>query len=363
MAVDGLMEWPMAWVESLGDANFMVLAGLVTGLLFGVFAQQSRFCLRSASMEFWRGEAGQKFAIWLLAFSAALFLTQAQMLAGTLPASGIRQLNGTGSLSGAIAGGALFGVGMILARGCASRLLVLSGTGNLRALLTGLLLTVAAQASLRGFLSPLREEISSWWTVSGNARNLAAYMPQASGIVLAILLFAVAIWLTRRSGLRPWPAITGFLVGATIAFGWWVTAWHASWTFDVPAIQSVTFTGPSADTLMALINQPDLPRNFGIGLVPGVFAGALVASLATREFEVQTFNASTGMVRYLIGAVLMGFGGMLAGGCAVGAGVTGGAVLAVTAWVALFSMWISAGLADLFLSRMMPVGGTAGTAS
>ncbi|MGZ9072697.1 MAG: YeeE/YedE thiosulfate transporter family protein [Rhodoplanes sp.] len=30
------------------------------------------------------------------------------------------------------------------------------------------------------------------------------------------------------------------------------------------------------------------------------------------------------MRRYIVGAVLMGFGGKLAGGCAVGAGVSGG---------------------------------------
>jgi uncharacterized membrane protein YedE/YeeE len=45
----------------------------------------------------------------------------------------------------------------------------------------------------------------------------------------------------------------------------------------------------------------------------------------------------------------MGFGGMLAGGCAVGAGVTGGAVMALTAWVALFFMWLSAGITDRVL--------------
>ncbi|EEX08433.1 YeeE/YedE [Ruegeria lacuscaerulensis ITI-1157] len=48
------------------------------------------------------------------------------------------------------------------------------------------------------------------------------------------------------------------------------------------------------------------------------------------------------MERYLVGGVLMGFGSMLAGGCAVGAGLSGGAILAMTAWVAVFCMWIGA---------------------
>jgi uncharacterized membrane protein YedE/YeeE len=47
----------------------------------------------------------------------------------------------------------------------------------------------------------------------------------------------------------------------------------------------------------------------------------------------------------------MGFGGMLAGGCAVGAGVTGGAVMALTAWVALLFMWLAAGLTDALVDK------------
>ena len=52
------------------------------------------------------------------------------------------------------------------------------------------------------------------------------------------------------------------------------------------------------------------------------------------------------MRRYIAGAMLMGFGSMLAGGCAVGAGMTGGAVFALTAWLALIGMWAGAGLTD-----------------
>ena len=57
------------------------------------------------------------------------------------------------------------------------------------------------------------------------------------------------------------------------------------------------------------------------------------------------------MTRYAIGAILMGFGGMLAGGCAVGAGVTGGAIFAVTAWVALLATWVGAMATHLLVDR------------
>jgi uncharacterized membrane protein YedE/YeeE len=57
------------------------------------------------------------------------------------------------------------------------------------------------------------------------------------------------------------------------------------------------------------------------------------------------------MERYLLGGGLMGFGSMLAGGCAVGAGMSGGSVFAVTAWLALLCMWIGAAVTQTVLAR------------
>ena len=89
----------------------------------------------------------------------------------------------------------------------------------------------------------------------------------------------------------------------------------------------------------------------GLGLVPGVFAGSFLVAVTSGEFRVQGFGRDAPMPRYIAGAMLMGFGSMLAGGCAVGAGVTGGALMASTAWVALISMWGAAGLTDLLVDR------------
>jgi len=93
---------------------------------------------------------------------------------------------------------------------------------------------------------------------------------------------------------------------------------------------------------MALVTTRSLPLTFASGLVPGVAVGAALAALLAREFKIQRFDADTPMESYLIGAVLMGFGSMLAGGCAVGAVVSGGAVMAVTGFVAGASMWAGA---------------------
>jgi uncharacterized membrane protein YedE/YeeE len=70
--------------------------------------------------------------------------------------------------------------------------------------------------------------------------------------------------------------------------------------------------------------------------------GAFLSSLIVGEFRWQAFDSVPVMRSAMIGAVLMGFGAMLAGGCAIGAGVTGGSVFAATAWLALFCMWVGA---------------------
>ena len=272
-------------------------------------------------------------------------------LTGSLTKESIRQLTTTGSLSGAVIGGVLFGAGMVLARGCASRLLVLSGTGNLRALVTGLVLTIVAQATLTGVLSPLREYLARLWTVDASARDLGLLLPEGTGAVLGFLLLGGALVLGTRHALGRSDRLAALLTGSAIVLGWALTARVAEWSFEPVYVQSISFTGPSANTLMALITETTIPFAFATGLVPGVFSGAAMAALQSGRFRIQTFDAETGMTRYMVGAVLMGFGGMLAGGCAVGAGVTGGAVLALTAWTALFFMWLGAGLTDLLVDR------------
>ncbi len=335
----------------LSTEEISAVIGGVVGLIFGIFAQQSRFCLRAACVEFWRGQTGKKFAIWLLAFGAAMLATQYFITAGAIDTGQIRQLNNAGSMSGAIIGGLLFGGGMVLAGGCASRLLVLSATGNMRTMVAGLVVTIVAQASLTGGLSPLREEVSSWWLVDGSSRSFAGWLPSYGGIMLGVAFLAGGLWLAKRHDVSKWWSIAAMVTGLSVALGWLLTSWQASNSFDIVQVQSVSFTGPSADTLMGLINQPYLSLSFNVGLVPGVFLGSLLAALVTHEFKWQQFTQDSGFTRFFIGAAFMGFGGMLAGGCAVGAGVTGGVMLVITAWVALFSMWIGAGAMDWIVDR------------
>ena len=139
--------------------------------------------------------------------------------------------------------------------------------------------------------------------------------------------------------------------GLAVALGWAYTASVAASSFDVVPVQGLTFSGPSAEWLMRVVSSPAPAIGFDFGLLPGVFAGSFLGALAGRNLELQGFKDGYGMRRYIAGAIFMGFGAMLAGGCAVGAGVSGGSIFSLTAWIALACMWIGGAVTDRLLDR------------
>ena len=216
-------------IDHFGDGGVLMLAGALVGVIFGASAQHSRFCLRAASVELSEGGFGPRISVWFIAFSAGVLLVQMSISLGVLDVTESRQLAATGSMSGAIIGGLMFGCGMILARGCASRLLVLSATGNLRAIITGLVLTLVAQASLRGVLSPTREALAALWLVpGGEARSLLSQLGLSSGAAALgaaiVLLFGFA--LAQRSNVKKSHAISAAIVGGAVGLGWLLTYAH-----------------------------------------------------------------------------------------------------------------------------------------
>ncbi len=338
-------------VEQIGEANAAALFGLITGLIFGVAAQRSRFCLRAATVEFAHGRLSDKVAVWLLTFSTALVWVQGAQALGLMRGEDARMMAVPGSWSGAVIGGLIFGVGMVLARGCSGRLLVLAATGNLRSVVSGLIFAVVAQMSLSGWLMPARDSLAGLWVTQGGTNvNLAAAigLPALGPLIGGLALAALALGLARRNRIGARRLVFASGVGFAVAVGWILTFALAQVAFEPVQIESATFTGPSAHTLMFFLSREAL-IDFDIGLVAGVFAGAGIAALLAGEFKFQGFEGEANMRRAMTGAALMGFGGMLAGGCAIGAGVTGGSIMVATAWCALFFMWVGGVLATLLL--------------
>lgn len=342
-------------IDRLGEPGTLALGAAVIGVLFGFFTQRSRFCLRAAVIEFARHQrTGGRLTVWLFAFATAVGATQLLALLGMFDAGNARQIAARGSLSGAAIGGALFGAGMILARGCSSRMLVLAAQGNLRALLSGLIFAVTAQSALTGALSPLRVIVSEWWTIDGGgARDLLVRTGIGHGgaLLFAAVWFAAAVLWARRQRVGPWGWGGAVGVGLAVAAGWWFTYAMSKLAFDPHPIQSLSFTGPSAEVLSRVLFVSDKPLSFDVGLIPGVFLGAFLAAALSGELKLEGFQGGASMRRYIAGAVCMGFGGMLAGGCAVGAGLSGAAVFTATSWVTLAGIWIAAAMTDRLVDR------------
>jgi len=352
MAEESLMDL-VSVIDRIGEAPMAALMGLLTGVIFGIAAQRSRFCLRAATVEFARGSLGASVSVWLLTFSTALVWVQGSQALGLMHSADARMMAVPGSWSGAMIGGALFGIGMVLARGCSGRLLVLAATGNLRSVMSGLIFAVVAQMSLSGILSPLRDKIAGAWITSGGRNlDLLAWLglPELSGLALGLACAALALVLAHRARIGAARLVFASGVGFAVAVGWVLTFSLSQVAFDPVQIESATFTGPSAHTLMFFLDR-NAVLEFDVGLVPGVFLGAFLAAAVTRELRFQAFEGAASMRRAMIGAALMGFGGMLAGGCAIGAGVTGGSIFVGTAWCALGFMWLGAVVTDFLVDQ------------
>lgn len=340
-------------LDVAGDAPTVVLIGVLVGALYGAAAQSSRFCLRAAAVEVARGRFGSRLAVWLLAFSTALFWVQFGRAVGWLDLGEARWATAPGSLSGALLGGVAFGVGMVLARGCPGRLLVLAASGNLRALLSGLVFAVSAQMTLHGVFAPAREVFAQLWVTDGPNPNLldALGFDAVGGAAIAALLSAYALKIAFANRVSILTLVAGCGVGFAVAVGWWATESLSLLTFEPTPVKSLTFSGPSADLLMSMLGSLRGAPDMDLGLAPGVVLGAAASALWFGDWRLEGFQGGAPMLRQLGGAALMGGGAMLAGGCAIGAGVTGGSVFALTAWVALTAFWAGAFAADYLVDQ------------
>lgn len=348
------------WIETWGDARVLAIGGALIGLAFGVCAQRSRYCVRAAVIESCQGQLGARFSVWFLGFAVAVLATQAAVLLGGLKPETSRFIDAPGSLSGALVGGLLFGSGMILTRGCASRLVILSAAGNLRALLAGLVFAVAVQATIGGSLLPLRQDIASWWPVDpgpGRQWLSALGLPTGSGLAVGAVFLVIALLVFQRARVKHqlsiWSGLGAAVVGLCIAAAWVFTQAVANTSFEPIAIQGMTFAGPSAEWLMRVLSSASAPVfGFDAGLLPAAFVGSLLAALVSRDFKFEGFKAENKLGHYITGAVLMGFGAVLAMGCTVGAAMTGGAIFALTAWLTLVAIWGGAALTWKLHQRM-----------
>ena len=318
-----------------------VLFALILGAIFGALAERTGFCFRRAVVgEDRRSAAG----VWMMALAVAVIGTQGLVSVELISFDEHRFMSSDFPVLAVILGGVMFGIGMVLTRGCVSRLTVLGGTGNLRALLVLLVFAVVAHAMLKGVLAPLRVALGSVTIDLGSNVSLAT-LP-GGGWLYAAALAGAALITALRSGNAPLLLLGAALIGALVPLGWVGTGYILLDEFDPIALESLSFTSPAADTLFYTIASTSITPGFGVGLIGGVLAGSLIAALLFGSFRWQSFDSPRQTSRYMAGAVLMGMGGVLAGGCTLGAGLSGAPTLSVAAITALLSIALGGKLAD-----------------
>jgi hypothetical protein len=134
------------------------------------------------------------------------------------------------------------------------------------------------------------------------------------------------------------------VLGLGVTGGWIATGVLADDMVLAIQAESLTFVSPVANTLQAIALPGRTLWDFGIASVMGVIAGSWLASIRHDEFQWEAYDDSREMKRHLGGAVLMGAGGVLAGGCTIGQGLTAGSVLALSWPLAVGGMVLGARL-------------------
>ncbi|MCV2881368.1 YeeE/YedE family protein [Actibacterium sp. XHP0104] len=336
--------------ENLTAPQAAIWLGLLLGLAFGLLAEVTGFCFRRAvtGPVAERKRAG---GIWLAALVTALIGTQGAVAAGLIAFDDHRFLAGDLPGLAIVAGGLLFGAGMVLTRGCASRLTVLAGSGNLRAVLVLIVFALAAHATMKGVLAPARVALAEVTLPLGDVTSLAALPGGAvfwTAIVAALALAGIA-----GSGAARGKLALAAALGLLVPLGWVGTGFVLYDDFDPIAFESLAFTAPAADTLFWSVAATSISAKFGTGLFGGVLGGALVSSLLGRRFKWQSFESPAQTGRYLAGAVLMGVGGVMAGGCTVGAGLSGVPTLGLSAILALAAIGLGGWATDRALNARL----------
>jgi uncharacterized membrane protein YedE/YeeE len=317
------------------DTNTQVaLAAFAVGAAFGAVGRWSGFCLRGAVEDILTKPDAPRARGFVLAIVVGLVAVQALVFAGRLDLSKAVVLPTSLFWGGALLGGLMFGVGMVLTGGCGTRMLVLAGGGNLRSVVVFVVFGFVAYATIRGILAPTRAAM-----MAASSVNLAKQtLPLAVGGIVLVAALAFVLW--RRVPARH--LVGGALIGLLVPLGYLVTAVLGGDEFEPATVESINVTRGGGDSLIYLLTWTGSKINFGIAFVGGILVGAALMALAQRDFKLVGFERPADMLSYALGGALMGAGGVLALGCTVGNGLTGIASLAPTSFIALPAMVVAA---------------------
>lgn len=329
------------------------LIGVLVGVLVGFFVRRARLCSFGAIESALIGRDWRRMKVFGLALGLAMGLTAAFTFIGWFDPGrtpyAVTRLPWLGIGIGAV----MFGFGMALVGTCAFGSLIRLGGGDLRSLMTLLIFGGTAFAVLRGALAGARIDYVERVTVlipDGRAALLTAMTHTGPLLALALGVSLVGLALIDR---RLWKApkllTAGVMLGLGVAAGWLVTGMIHDEFAGIQRVQSLTFVAPVARALFGLAMGGPGWVDFGVASVFAVPVGAFLAARLARDFHWEAYDDPREMRRHIVGAVLMGAGGILAGGCTIGQGITAGSITAASWFIAVPGMILGARLGILFL--------------
>jgi hypothetical protein len=342
----------------------MVLAGgFVLAFAFGAVAQRTNFCTMGAVSDVVNMGHWGRMRMWLLAIAVALVGSTLLAQAGLVDLSKTIYQRATLNWLSLLLGGVLFGVGMSLAGGCANKNLVRLGGGSLRSLVVLVFVGISGYMTLKGLFGQWRASYLDPVSVDLGAmglkdQSLASVVARATGLAagtaltatMAVLALALLAFAFKDKRFRANPAqwLGGAAIGLLVVGGWYVTG-HLGYgenpdtletvyfATNTRTLESMSFVAPLAYSLELLMLWTDksLHASFGILSALGVVLGSMAWALWGKSFRWEGFANFTDLRSQLIGAMLMGFGGVTAMGCTVGQGLTGISTLAIGSFITL----------------------------
>jgi uncharacterized membrane protein YedE/YeeE len=340
-------------------ATTVVWCGFGLGIALGFLMQKSRFCTMGAIADVVNFGDWSRARMWMAAVAVALLGVTAMTAAGWIaPAKSLYGGDRVLWLSACV-GGLLFGFGMVLAGGCSSKALLRMGHGSLKGLVVFIVLGLVAAMTLKGVLGVLR--VATLEKVAIPVSSQSLLVGEAGvwvGLGAGLLLAAMALF--TRQGRALGSLLAGAGVGGLIVLAWFITGKLGYIAEDPNTLQeafvatnsgkmeALSFVAPFAyiQDLLVLWSDKSKAVSWGIAAAVGVFVGALAQALFSGGFRWEGFADTEDLANHLAGAAMMGFGGVVAGGCTFGQGISGlsmasmGAVLATLgivggAWLAL----------------------------
>jgi len=330
----------VGWFGDVGVREAFVWIGLLAGFGYGVMAEASRFCVRRALTDWMDHRRTDALIGWLAALAVIIPATQWLIWSGVLKSDELVYFPSSLSWWATALGAFVFGLGMSLTRGCPARLLVLTASGNLRALAGVLVIGLSAYAVFKGVLADNRLILQASGGLQIPQSPVISWFGDTIWWGIAASVSAALLWTVLRAGIRK-EALGGLGIGGLIVATWWITAQVGADDFDPMAPASLSFVVPIGDAMVYTMLASGISASFTASLVGGVLVGAFVSALVGGRLQWQTFQSPVDQVRYTIGAVCMGFGGVLALGCTTGQALVG--VGTLSAWSIAVTLLLFAG--------------------